>query len=235
MKVIINLSNRWLYTIIAIGILAIIGVGVYAVAGVSHSSDEIDEVDPTVPACSNGQILQTSAGAWSCVDMPSTTTDTNANTECSGTYMYLSGEGACRDVRTDGDLYDTDTNTNAGTICSGTTQFLAGDGNCKTGYLDADGVDDVDGGVADYLNDQGGGNNIKAKVLDFTQYLGGLYAAPHDLDISQIKGVAVVGVSTGVSQGLINYGPWIYDNDIIVILEKGDAGQVINGVVFYTE
>jgi len=50
MKVIINFSNRWLYTIIAIGILAIIGVGVYAVAGVSHSADEIEEVDPTVPS-----------------------------------------------------------------------------------------------------------------------------------------------------------------------------------------
>ena len=42
MKVTINFSKRWLYTFIAIGILAIIGVGVYAVAGVSHSSDELD-------------------------------------------------------------------------------------------------------------------------------------------------------------------------------------------------
>jgi len=42
MKVIINFSKRWLYTLIAIGILAIIGIGVYAVAGVSHSPEEIE-------------------------------------------------------------------------------------------------------------------------------------------------------------------------------------------------
>lgn len=47
-KVEINFDKRWLYTFIVVGILAIIGVGVYAVGGVSHSSDEITEVDPTV-------------------------------------------------------------------------------------------------------------------------------------------------------------------------------------------
>ncbi len=46
----INFSNRWLYTFIVIGILAFVSVGVYAVAGVSHTSDEIDETDPTVLA-----------------------------------------------------------------------------------------------------------------------------------------------------------------------------------------
>ena len=44
----INLTNRWLYTLIAIGILAIIGVGVYAYnSGLSpsvmgHSAEELD-------------------------------------------------------------------------------------------------------------------------------------------------------------------------------------------------
>ena len=62
----INLSNRWLYTFIAIGILMIIGVGVYAwsnpTTGVGHSHDEIEP-------CPDGQILQTSGGAWGCVNM----------------------------------------------------------------------------------------------------------------------------------------------------------------------
>jgi len=65
MKVIINFSKRWLYTLIAIGILAIIGVGVYAVAGVSHNLDELN-----LPSCSDGQVLGMSGGVWSCADMP---------------------------------------------------------------------------------------------------------------------------------------------------------------------
>ncbi len=45
----INLSNRLLYTFIAIGILLIAGVGVYAYTGnVGHTADQIDEADPTV-------------------------------------------------------------------------------------------------------------------------------------------------------------------------------------------
>jgi len=66
MKVTINFSKRWLYTFIAIGILAIIGVGVYAVAGVSHTLDEVN-----LPSCSDGQVLGMSGGSWSCVEMPS--------------------------------------------------------------------------------------------------------------------------------------------------------------------
>lgn len=62
----VNFSNRWLYTLITIGILMIISVGVYAWAnpttGVGHTHDEIEP-------CSEGQILQMSEGAWSCVDI----------------------------------------------------------------------------------------------------------------------------------------------------------------------
>ncbi len=47
----INISNRWIYTLIVIGILAIVGVGVYAYTGnVGHTSAQIDETDPTVLA-----------------------------------------------------------------------------------------------------------------------------------------------------------------------------------------
>ena len=59
----INLTNRWLYTLITIGILAIVGVGVYAwadpVTGVGHDYTEIQP-------CANGQILKMSDGAWDC-------------------------------------------------------------------------------------------------------------------------------------------------------------------------
>jgi len=45
----IKLSNRWFYTLIIFGILAIAGIGVYAYTGnVGHPSSQIDETDPTV-------------------------------------------------------------------------------------------------------------------------------------------------------------------------------------------
>jgi hypothetical protein len=63
----IHLSNRWLYTFIILGILAIIGVGVYAVqqasSGGTHNYAEIG-----FPSCSNGKILKWSSGAWNCGD-----------------------------------------------------------------------------------------------------------------------------------------------------------------------
>ncbi len=62
----INFSRRWLYTLIVIGILALVSVGVYAVAGVSHDLSELD-----LPSCSNGQVLGMSGGSWGCVDVSS--------------------------------------------------------------------------------------------------------------------------------------------------------------------
>ncbi len=105
MKVIINFSNRWLYTLIIIGILILTGIGVYAWAGSNGVGHSHDEIEP----CADGQVLQMSGSSWICDTVVSI--DTNANTECSGTYTYLSGDGACRDVRSDGDIYDTDTNS----------------------------------------------------------------------------------------------------------------------------
>ena len=59
----INFTNRWLYSLIAIGILVIISAGVYAwanSAGVGHSYNELQP-------CSGTQILKMNgAGAWAC-------------------------------------------------------------------------------------------------------------------------------------------------------------------------
>ena len=56
-------SNRWLYTFIALGILLIIGVGVYADAnGVGHDFSQLQ-------TCSDSQILKMNgAGAWACAN-----------------------------------------------------------------------------------------------------------------------------------------------------------------------
>jgi len=115
-RISLSFSNRWLYTFIAIGIIAIIGVGVYAFTGPNGVGHDLSEIQP----CAAGKILQTNADgtAWTCVNMPSGSTDTNAGTICSGTYKYLNGDGECRDVRSDGDLYDTDTNTHGSLVCT---------------------------------------------------------------------------------------------------------------------
>jgi len=68
-----------------------------------------------------------------------TDTDTNAGTACSGVYSYLNGEGNCRDVRVDGDLYDSyAADTHAGTHCSGTYSYLNGAGHCRDVRADGD-------------------------------------------------------------------------------------------------
>jgi hypothetical protein len=63
----INLSNRAIYTLIVIGILAIVGVGVYATVDTSKGWHNLNEID--LPSCSNGQVLGMSGGSWGCVDV----------------------------------------------------------------------------------------------------------------------------------------------------------------------
>jgi hypothetical protein len=59
----INFSNRWLYFLITLGILAIVGVGVWAVSyspsGAGHPYTEIS-------TCAENQILKMNNGEWTC-------------------------------------------------------------------------------------------------------------------------------------------------------------------------
>jgi hypothetical protein len=71
----INLSNRWFYTIIIIGILAIIGIGVYAYGTSNpsifgHSLNELER-------CAEGQTLIVNESTWICVDFPGATVETD--------------------------------------------------------------------------------------------------------------------------------------------------------------
>jgi hypothetical protein len=60
----INLSNRWLYFLITLGILMIVAVGVYAA---SYSSSGAGHPITEISTCpSNGQILKMSGGVWTC-------------------------------------------------------------------------------------------------------------------------------------------------------------------------
>ncbi|GBE19576.1 hypothetical protein BMS3Abin17_00300 [archaeon BMS3Abin17] len=73
MKVKINFSNRFLYTFIAIVGIILISVVVYAYSGnVGHTSDQIDEVDPSIPTtCSDNQIISWNSTDWDCADASS--------------------------------------------------------------------------------------------------------------------------------------------------------------------
>ena len=91
-KININLSNRWLYTLILIGILAIVAVGVYAAtsfpaSGAGHNLNELAQ------PCSNGQILKVSGGVWACgsdVD-----TDTKGSLSCITAFGSGTGDSVC--------------------------------------------------------------------------------------------------------------------------------------------
>ena len=62
-KLVFNFSERALYTLIAILIVLIFGVGVYAVAGTTpNPGHAIADIQP----CSDGEILKMSGGAWTC-------------------------------------------------------------------------------------------------------------------------------------------------------------------------
>jgi hypothetical protein len=65
----INLSNRGIYSIIAFGIMMVLGVGTYAY-GTSNPSDfghSIGELEPPV-GCSSGQILEWGGASWNCIN-----------------------------------------------------------------------------------------------------------------------------------------------------------------------
>jgi hypothetical protein len=66
----INLSNRWLYTLIVIGILIAGGVGVYSA---TYSSSGAGHPYTEISTCGANQILKMNAAgnAWTCVDMSS--------------------------------------------------------------------------------------------------------------------------------------------------------------------
>jgi len=69
-KLQINLTNRWLYTLIIIGILAVTGIGVYALTpGVAPNPGHlISNVAPPSP-CAAGQFLKFDGTNWACADV----------------------------------------------------------------------------------------------------------------------------------------------------------------------
>ncbi len=106
------------------------------------------------------------ATGGNCYTIDQLALNTNAETECSGTYSYLNGDGVCRNVISDGDINDTDTNAN--TQCSGTYNYLNGDGACRDVRSDGD-LFDTDtnantqcSGTYSYLNGDGACRDVRS-------------------------------------------------------------------------
>jgi len=59
----IKLSNKLFYTLIVIGILAVVGVGVWALGSVPNPGHSIGELE----TCEEGESLQVVDGEWDCV------------------------------------------------------------------------------------------------------------------------------------------------------------------------
>ena len=85
----IHLTNRWLYTLIVIGILIGIGVGVYALnPGVKpNPGHNYTEIAP----CAEGQILKVVGGVWKCTDLGTTETDPTVKSWAKTDYPSVPG------------------------------------------------------------------------------------------------------------------------------------------------
>ena len=91
----IHLTNRWLYTLIVIGILILAGVGVYAavyINSVTKTGHDLRELQP----CGVNQTLKTNSGgtAWECVDdrrcdVPGSCSQLCIGTSCKTKWMNL--------------------------------------------------------------------------------------------------------------------------------------------------
>jgi hypothetical protein len=124
-KIQINISNKFFYTIITLSILIILCVGVWAAERASSGGGTHNFEEVGLPSCSNGQVLKWDSGDWECgedIDTLTPNTNTNAETICPND-QFLDGDGDCRTLSF--------TNTNAETICPD-NKFLDGDGQCHS-------------------------------------------------------------------------------------------------------
>ena len=130
----INLSNKAIYTFIVLGILIIVGVGVYALGSVPNPGHAISGLQ----TCEEGETLQIVGGEWSCVDMSS---DADTRCDISGTCSQICiGSDCTNNLHVSGGLYGFGVDT--GNVCQYTKSPLfskfvppySSECSCPTGY-----------------------------------------------------------------------------------------------------
>jgi len=115
-KLQINLTNRWLYTLIVFFSLVVIGVFVYAVApNPGHEITEIAAPD----ACGDNQFLKWTGSAWACADAGAGSIDGG------GTANYISKFTAATSIGNSA-IYDNSTNIGIGITDPGTKLGVSG-------------------------------------------------------------------------------------------------------------
>lgn len=120
LSVTINFSNRWLYTFIILGILAIVSIGVYALTpGVAPNPGHlISDMAPPSP-CTQNQFLQFDGTTWKCV----AAVDTDTRCDTSGTCTKLCIGTNCKTNWNTG-VYQCPSGSK--TDCSGRSNICAG-------------------------------------------------------------------------------------------------------------
>ena len=91
----IKISNRWLYAIVVLIVLLILGLSVWAYgtnvpSTMGHSFGELEGVQSTLPSCSTGQVLQRVGSSWSCGNLPSASIGTLSCTTAVGSFSSSS-------------------------------------------------------------------------------------------------------------------------------------------------
>ena len=149
-----NISKRVLYALIAIGILAVAGIGVYAlVPGTApNPGHTIDQLAPPSP-CETGNSLKWTGSSWSCENALDTNCDVDGDTYLSKQCPYGTDcDDTNSDVHPDQTIYFTTpyTTSSGGSSfdynCSGTitkdagnyedvcTKYTSGQYSCSSEY-----------------------------------------------------------------------------------------------------
>ena len=160
-----GMSNKLFYTLVVLVSVGLLTVGVRAwVDGETPNPGHSIQSVGAPSGCASGQVLQYQesggSGGWTCT----ATTDTNADTECSGNNVFYDGNCNCRDLTTNygspihGDLIQSDTldGSEIDESALDCSQITGGGGLCDGG--DADNFhtgDDADGDISM------GGNNLQ--------------------------------------------------------------------------
>jgi hypothetical protein len=89
--------------------------------------------------------------------------------------------------------------------------------------------------ISTYIDDQAGGSDLKTKVIQLTYVASELYRGAHGLDVSKIRGVAIVEIDSPGPPTSVLYGPTASATYISVWLGGVWDGDTIYATIFYVD